>query len=379
MLRVVLIIPMRASALVLLLFAAATAAAQDVLTLGTGSAPSSGTASVPVFILDHTGTSLGTDAGTGNRIQGIAFKVLFAPELVSSVTFSRGGVAAGLTPLYETTLTGSGWMSYVGSFAESSNAIPFNPNPPAPGDQIGTLSVTLQPAATNGMTVPLTLDPGSAMLSNQTGSTRENVIAGNLTLVNGLVNVTSSLAAPASLVATALGTVQVNLTWVAVTGANHYEIWRFSGGAFIQVGTPSGPSFSDTSVAASTTYVYHVRAVATGGGLSDFSNLDAATTIVFTDDPLVAQTTLIRNVHIAQLRTAVNAFRATAGLPPLASDPTLGAGQLVRAQHITALRTGLDQARSALVLPALTYTDPTLTAGLVVRALHVQELRNGVK
>ena len=370
---------MRTTTLVLLLFAAASAAAQDVLTLGTGSAPSAGSASIPVSVLDATGTTLGTDAGTGNRIQGIAFKVLFPSELVSSVTFTRAGVAAGLTPLFETTLQGSGWMSYVGSFAETSNTIPFNPNPPAPGDQIGTLTVTLLPAATNGTTVLLTLDPGSAMLSNQSSSLRETVSAGNLGLVNGSVSVTSSLSAPMSLVATALGTVQVNLTWVAVAGANHYEIWRFSGGAFIQVGTPSGASFSDMSVAASTTYVYHVRAVDSGGGLSEFSNLDAATTVALADDPLVAQSTLIRDLHIAQLRTAVNAFRATAGLPPLAADPTLGAGQLVRAQHVTALRTGLDQARSALLLPALNYTDPGLGAGTVVKALHVQELRNGVK
>src|SRR5436305_15316964 len=36
---------------VILLFLAASAAAQDVLTLGTGTAPSAGTASVPIYVL----------------------------------------------------------------------------------------------------------------------------------------------------------------------------------------------------------------------------------------------------------------------------------------------------------------------------------------
>lgn len=364
-----------------LLFLAASARAQDVLTLGTGVAAPGGSASVPVSILDRTGTPLGTDAGTGNRIQGIAFKVFFPPSLVSSVTFTRGGVAAGLTPLFETTLQGTGWISYVASFRETTNAIPLNPNPPAPGDTIGTLTVMIQPAAANGATVLLTLDPGSAMLSNQAGSVRETVAAtnANLALVNGSVNVTTS-PAPASLVATAASGQQVNLTWIGVAGSDHYEVWRYSGSAFTRVGTPSASAFNDGGLAPLTTYLYEVRAIDGGGNPSPFSNLDAATTIIFADDPAVAHATLIRNLHMAELRQAVNAFRATANLSPLAADPTLGVGQTVRAQHVAALRTGLDQARSTLGLPPLTYTDPTLTPGsTVVMAGHVQELRNGVK
>src|SRR4026209_406414 len=104
--------------------AAFTAGAQDVLSIGTGSAASGGVASVPVSILDRSGTALGSDAGSGKRIQGIAFKVMYPTALVSSVTFTRTGVAAPLTPVLETTLQGSGFMAYVVSFSELSNPIP---------------------------------------------------------------------------------------------------------------------------------------------------------------------------------------------------------------------------------------------------------------
>ncbi len=84
--------------LVVLLVSVASLRAQDVLTIGTASAASGGTVSVPVSIRDVSGTPLGSDAGALNRIQGIAFKVTYPTELVASVTFVRTGVIATGTP-----------------------------------------------------------------------------------------------------------------------------------------------------------------------------------------------------------------------------------------------------------------------------------------
>ncbi|PYQ29472.1 MAG: hypothetical protein DMF56_10925 [Acidobacteria bacterium] len=362
-----------------ILFAVFTASAQDVITVGTGSAPAGGVASVPVYVLDRSGTPLGSDAGTGNRIQGISFKVMYPTSLVSSVTFKRGGVIASLTPVFESQPQGSGFTAYIVSFQESTNPIPFTLNAPAPGDLIGTLSVTLQPSATGGSSAALTLDAASTLLSNQSGTTSESVSLGTLALVNG--SASCSMSAPSNLIATASGTSQVNLTWTAVAGADHYEVWRsFNGSSYAFLSNAPAASYPDSAVAASTTYVYIVRAVDAASQASAFSNVDAATTIVFTDDPLIAMTTLSKAVHITELRTAVNAFRAAANLGPLASDPTIGVGQLIRAQHIADLRTGLDQARSLIGVPPISYADPSLVAGTTpVRAMHVQQLRDGVK
>ncbi|HEU4886585.1 MAG TPA: fibronectin type III domain-containing protein, partial [Thermoanaerobaculia bacterium] len=191
----------------------------------------------------------------------------------------------------------------------------------------------------------------------------------------------SALVTPANLVATAASASQVNVDWGDVAGADHYDVWRSSnGGEYAIVGSPSVSAFTDSTVSANTTYLYRVQAVDGGDDPSAFSNLDAATTVMFTDDPLVTLTTKVKLAHITELRTAVNAIRAAATLGALAADGTIAAGALVRAQHVNALRTGLNEARSVIGLSALTYTDPALTAGATkIKSSHIHELRNGVR
>ena len=359
-----------------LLLASARVRAQDVLTLSHESAPAGGTVAVSVSLLDVSGTPLGIDTGSPNRIQGFAFKVLYPTELITSVAFTRAGIAATVTPMHSTALQGAGWSSCIVSFNEATNPLPLNLNTTAPGDRIGTLTVTMQGDAPAGSIATLTLHPASAMLSNQTGTTQETVANGNLSLVNGSVTV-SALQTPTNLVATASGTSQVNVTWTGVGGADHYEVWRsFNGGEYALAGTANNSPFTDASVSANTTYLYRVRAIEADDDPSGFSNIDAATTIVFTDDPLVATSTIIKAVHFTQLRTAVNAMRASAELSALGSDPTVGVSQVVRATHITGLRTALTAARDAIGLTTITYTDPVPT---LIKAIHVTELRNGVK
>lgn len=354
---------------VLLLLLAAVASAQDVLSLGSDSAAAGATANVTVALRDVSGTTLGVDAGSGNRIQGIAFKVLFDATHVQSVSFTRGGVLASLTPLYETTLQGSGWISYIATFAETTNAIPFTSNI---ANAIGTLGVTFKATAPNGTTIPLRFDAPGAMLSNQASTARESVSLGNLALVHGSVTVNGSISAPQNVLATNSGTSQVNVTWSAVAGAAHYEVWRsFNNSAYALIASPTATSINDTAVSPGTTYLYKVRAVDASSTASPFSAVDAATTIVFTDDPVSG---VVKALHFTQLRTAINAISAAAGLAPIASDATIAAGQLIRAQHIAALRTALDQARAAIGLPALTH-DTSST----IKSLQITQLRNGVK
>jgi hypothetical protein len=83
---------------------------------------------------------------------------------------------------------------------------------------------------------------------------------------------------------------------------------------------------------------------------------------------------------VTEIRQAVNAMRATAGLGAASFTDASLAGVAVKATHIQELRTALNQARTTLGLSAITFTDPTLTAGTsIVRAAHFQELRSGVK
>jgi hypothetical protein len=370
---------MRRITLLAALFIAALAVrAQDVLTVGNGAALPGGTVAIPVTIRDLSATPLGADAGTGNRIQGFAFKVFYPSELIASVTVARAGIAASATPLFEATPGGSGWRSHVVSFSEP---LPLPLNGAAPGSLIATLNVTFRGDAPEGSIAALTFDAPGAMLSNQAGSVVETVAAGTLAPVNGSVTV-ATLAAPPNLVATALDATQVSVTWTAVTDADHYEIWRtFNNGPWSLAGTASGTSFTDMNVSSGITYLYRVRAADAADAVSGFSNLDPATTIQFVNDPIVPGVRTIRAVHLTQLRAAINAFRLTAGLSPIPADPSINtAGSPVLATPVTTLRTALNEARTAVGLSPVAFSDGTLTPAVtVIKAVHVMQLRNGVR
>jgi hypothetical protein len=180
-------------------------------------------------------------------------------------------------------------------------------------------------------------------------------------------------AVPTGVVATASTTTQVDITWPAVPGATSYEVERVEAGNVItQVGTPPANSFSDTTAAPSTAYLYRVRAK-NASGTSANSAPDLATTVIFVDPSPLAGVN-IKAFHLFQLRTAVNAVRTLAGDGTLPFTDAATAGTPIRALHVTELRTAVDHARGILLLSTGGYTDsPTLTG--IIKAVHWQELR----
>lgn len=101
----------------------------------------------------------------------------------------------------------------------------------------------------------------------------------------------------------------------------------------------------------------------------------------FTDDPIVVGTTVIRVLHILELRSRIDAVRVARGLAAFTwTDPTLTPGSaIVKAQHILDLRSALAEAYVAAAVTPPTYTDAVLTGGdTVVRAVHLAELRAAV-
>jgi len=182
---------------------------------------------------------------------------------------------------------------------------------------------------------------------------------------------------PAFLTAAATSATQVTLNWGAVTGAGSYEVHRATAksGPFTIVGTPAGTNFVD-SVAANTTYIYKVRR--SGGSAADFSAIDIATTVIFTDP--VLNGLLVRGVHIEQLRTAVNAVRVAAELPAASfTDAAPLAGKPVQRVHLIELRTALDQARASIGLPAMAYGEGITALVTTVKRTHVEEIRAGTQ
>ena len=89
---------------------------------------------------------------------------------------------------------------------------------------------------------------------------------------------------PGTLTATAVSPSEVDLSWGASTGSvSGYLIERCSGASctnFTQIAAPAGTgtTYKDTSVSASTSYSYRVRATDAAGNLSTYSNVATTTT-----------------------------------------------------------------------------------------------------
>jgi hypothetical protein len=195
--------------------AVAQAPPADVVTVGSVTASAGSTIDVPVYIRDVSGTPLGIDQPFGSRIQSYSITVNYAPTTaIQSVTFTRAGITASLTPAFESSPASPGTISLIDTFQESTDLIPFTSNAPAPGNQIGVLHVTLSPSAPVGA-VTLTLDPTLTQLSNQAGTTKETTTLANLVLVGGAITVTPAVTVPA-LSPLALAVLAMMLTAAAV-------------------------------------------------------------------------------------------------------------------------------------------------------------------
>jgi chitodextrinase len=115
--------------------------------------------------------------------------------------------------------------------------------------------------------------------------------AGNVSGNSNTVNATTAAApdttppgAPGGLAAIAASQSQISVSWTAATdnvGVIGYQLERCSGSGcstFAQIAAPTGTSFNDTALTASTSYSYRVRAVDAAGNLGGYSTVASATT-----------------------------------------------------------------------------------------------------
>lgn len=208
---------------------------------------------------------------------------------------------------------------------------------------------------------------------------------------------------PTNLVATATSATSVDVTWTAPAGTvSGYVVERAQGkdGPYTQLGTApaSQHSFADAAPASSqppsadTSYLYRVKATYAGGGSSVYSNDDLATTVIFTDDPLVGSNdthppsaTVIKAAHLTELRRAVSAVHTLAGLGAVTSwsypDPVSNPPSSQRPiylEDVKNLRDRLDEALPALGRTPPAYADLTRNVTKVAKD-HFQQLRDAVK
>jgi hypothetical protein len=209
-------------------------------------------------------------------------------------------------------------------------------------------------------------------------SSKDYIYAGGRLIATEELSPSAASDPPTNLVAASSSTTSVSLTWSApATGTvSHYIIERAGRGGVTTLGiTPNTSPFTDTTAQLDNVYRYRVRAVFAGGGTSNFSNGDLATTF-FQSDAVVVGQTVIRAKHFTDLRQAVNDVRLIAGLESAPwSTPAPAIGGSMLGNHVAELRANLEPALAALGVSPTTYTDASPLSGKQIKATHVNELR----
>ena len=118
----------------------------------------------------------------------------------------------------------------------------------------------------------------------------------------------------------------------------------------------------------------------TSGSLYSKANAFAYLPTVFTDNTIMVGVTTAKAQHIIELRQAVDAMRAVAGLAPAPwTIPLTARRSIIKAIHIQELRTYLDDAATRLGYSTSPYTDPALTTGYSIKRIHIEELRQRIR
>jgi len=255
------------------------------------------------------------------------------------------------------------------------------------GAPVNCANVKILLSSDGGNTFPTTLlastpNDGSQAVTLPSASTSKARVRLECTTAPffNISNTNFTISVPLIVVATAMTPTSVSLSFTAIDGATSYEIYRRGSGGYALIGTSATNSYSDTTAAANTAYLYAVKAIV-GGIASSLSGPDLATTVIFTDPALLAYATQVKAAHITELRTAANAVRTLAGLGGYPfTDSSIVAGGVVKAVHVTDLRAALYAALIALNLTASTYTDEILTPDVtLIKASHIDDLRNALK
>lgn len=185
---------------------------------------------------------------------------------------------------------------------------------------------------------------------------------------------------PTNVVATAFDQSNISVSWDAVPGATAYEVYSRSDatgytGPVTLAGSPP-PHQTLTFVGPDRAYLFRI-VTKIGSARSRATAPELATTIIFNNDPLSSGSSVIKYLHLDELRRGTNAVRVLTGFAPL-TFASAAAGSAITAAQLNEIRTALDPALDALNRPSGGYTN-VLATGSPVRAVHFQEIRERFK
>jgi alpha-tubulin suppressor-like RCC1 family protein len=145
--------------------------------------------------------------------------------------------------------------------------------------------------------------------------------------------------------------------------------------------TAYGPSATAPTNVGTYAVTATVSATNYEGTASGTLTVAVGVTLAFTDDPLLARATMVKAVHIAELRQRIAQLRTAHNLAAATwTDATLVPGvTLVKAQHLSELRTALADVYAAAGRTPPTYSTPAIVGGVtVITVAQISELRAAV-
>jgi hypothetical protein len=158
--------------------------------VGNGTVAPGGTVRVPILLADLPGTPLGPDRPYGERIQALALAVRCAPcDGIASLAIEPAGALLEETSFFETRPSGIDRAALLVTYDEAGSPLFFAPAPRRLLQRIATLVVQVSPSARSGASLDLRLDPGTTMLSNQSGTIVESAPNGWLELGDGRLRI----------------------------------------------------------------------------------------------------------------------------------------------------------------------------------------------
>lgn len=177
---------------------------------------------------------------------------------------------------------------------------------------------------------------------------------------------------------TAANAESITLAWDPSSGTDGYIVsyGTASGSYTLSVDVGNQSTYTVSGLSPTTRYFFVVAAYS-ALGTSAYSN-EVSGFPGFTDPTLTSGVTIIKGVHIMELRQRIDALRAGQGLPVQTwTNPTLN-GTLIRAIHINELRAALADVYQRLGRPLPVYTDSLVPGATLVKAVHIMELRQAV-
>jgi hypothetical protein len=301
----------------------------------------------------------------------------FSVTPTGSVNFGNVNVGSFATQTFTVQSTRSGTVT-----GTASVAAPFSVVSGSPFTLIGngaTQTVTVRFTPTTAATASTSLnvsadgDVVSRLVTGVGIGTAADTIAPSLTISSPTANATLVTGSPTL---TLGGSASDNVGVTQVTWAND------RGGSGVATGTTTWTTGTITLQSGLNTLSVTARDAANNRTTRTLRVTLTGTAFTFTDDPVVAQITVVKAIHVFELRAAINTVRASRGLAPFAwTDAIIAPGiTAVRAVHLTELRTALNQAYQAAGRAVPTYTDPAVGSGITaIRASHLNELRAAVR